>query len=95
MIAGLSRSKQASFVQPIRISGWYQGHRELGGRQGPSPGAGDGIKRLVRVLGGSNHMLYGEANASSTLTVLYKEHVGMHIKTCNFYICICIPVCSS
>ncbi len=66
MIAALSRSKQASFVQPIRISGRYQGPRELGGRQGSRRGAEDGIKRLVRVLGGSNHMLYGEANAGST-----------------------------
>jgi hypothetical protein len=65
MLASLSSSKQPSFVEPIRISGRYQGLRELGGRQGPRPGAEDGIKRLVRVLGCSNHMLYGEANAGS------------------------------
>jgi hypothetical protein len=57
MIAALSRSKQVlqcplEFPAGIKVRPW-----ELGGQQGPHPGAEDGIKRPVRVLGGIRHAI--------------------------------------
>ncbi len=44
--------------------------------------AKDGIKMYERVLGGFNHILYGEADACSIepCDVLYEEHIAMHIE---------------
>ncbi len=57
--------------------------------------AKDGIKRYSRVLGGFNHMLYGEADAAGA-----HKHVTYSMKSTlpcilNALGCICMSMCSS